>query len=92
MKKSWGKYHSQWDEKIKYIWLSLPTEVKDLNGENFNIPKKEINMKKEAEDRNKYYPNRLAEIILSGYIAKGNMHVECNPYKDLNKILYKSRK
>lgn len=55
--------------------------------------KKKMNLKKKkTEDRNKCHPHCLAEIILSGYTAKGNMHVGCNPHKDLNKILHGSRK
>lgn len=55
--------------------------------------KKKMNLKKKkAEDRNKCHPHCLAEIILSGYTAKGNMHVGCNPHKYLNKILHGSRK
>lgn len=62
--------------------------MKDLYGENTKIPKKNEREEK-TEDRNKYHPHCLAEIILSGYIAKGSMHVEYNPHKDLNKFIRK---
>jgi hypothetical protein len=68
---------------IKYVGVTLTTEVRDLYDKNFKSLKKEI-----KEDLRRWKDLPCSWMGMTNiYFAKSNLQIQCNPHRNYNSIL-----
>jgi hypothetical protein len=76
---------------IIYLGVTLTKEVKDMYDKNFKSLKKKL--KKISEDgRILMLMDWQDQYSKNGYLAKSNLHIQCNPHQNSNSILQRIRK
>ena len=81
--------HSPLQQKIKYLGINLPKEVKDLYSENYKTLMKEIKDDTDREINHVLdWNNQYCE---NDYSTQSSLQIQCNPYQITSGIFYRAR-